>query len=233
MKEHGLICCEAMIQAFLAGRKTQTRRIPKDQTAKSYLYVEKCELYPSTLGVTYTGWAKDCGQPFLLPTELPYQVGDRLYVKETWATCRLIRDHTDEAVSVSVPPVRAQVETRETHLAYRADGDDAFEGPWRSGRFMPKWAARLWYEVVEVKEPHQVQDISEEDAVAEGIYGYQAHGGGTHYNPVTIYAAFPEKGGGFRTAIEAFECLWDSLHGRGAWERNDWVFPYVLKRIEP
>lgn len=103
---------------------------------------------------------------------------------------------------------------------------------WTPSIHMPKWAARLWLRIIRIW-VERLQEISKADVKAEGIRGYGAHGGGTHYNNVTIYPAFPEKGGGFSTAKEAFECLWDSLNaGRNyGWEANPWVWALEFERI--
>lgn len=76
-------------------------------------------------------------------------------------------------------PVGRRVWVRETftmgygRVFYRAsegDGCKAISGakvPWRPSIHMPQWAARIWLEVTEIR-CQRLQDISEEDAVAEG-----------------------------------------------------------------
>lgn len=146
-----------MVKAILDGRKTVTRRICKDQTAKKYMYVKNCEQYPSTLGKTYTGWAKDCGFSFLLPTKPPYQKGDLLWVRETY--CYGIE--WDDTKPGDVDPLCGG-----NDIWYLADGERPSEG-WgktRSGRFMTKWAARIWLEVLDVR-AERLQEITGEDAM--------------------------------------------------------------------
>lgn len=55
----------------------------------------------------------------------------------------------------------------------------------------------------------RVQDITNEDAVAEGV---------------------GPEGGAFPT--HAFHFIWDSIYGKGAWDRNDWVWAYTFKVVE-
>lgn len=81
---------------------------------------------------------------------------------------------------------------------------------------MPRWASRLTLIVTGVK-VERLQDISEEDAIAEGVernidgnYGVRGPLGGW-------------LGNTFATAREAFSYLWMSLHGAAAWEANPWV----------
>ena len=71
------------------------------------------------------------------------------------------------------------------------------------GRFMYKSLARTLRTITGVG-VERVQDISEEDAKAEGI-------------PEAYGILKPRAG---------FKRLWNSIHGPGAWERNDWVFVY-------
>ncbi len=75
--------------------------------------------------------------------------------------------------------------------------------PWRWKRdtlshvFMPREAARTFVRMLPTR-CERVQDITENDIIAEGV------------------GAIP-----LRTA---FEVVWDSIHGKGAWARNEWVF---------
>jgi hypothetical protein len=91
---------------------------------------------------------------------------------------------------------------------------------------MPKWASRCRLRVLSVR-PERVQDISEEDARAEGIRMFDNSG---------MYAG--RRGPGRKvtpwwTAREAFTDLWDTRHGSGAWLRNDWVWLYEFEKVEP
>ena len=97
---------------------------------------------------------------------------------------------------------------------YRADNDPQFEGcRWKPSIHMPKWAARIWLEVTGVR-VERVQDISEEDAIAEGIprgaVQYCGH------------------------AIRLFRDLWDSINAKRGypWEVNPWVWVVEFKRTE-
>ena len=84
-----------------------------------------------------------------------YQVGDHIWVKETWAY-----------YPASLP--------EENRILYKADTLDGIHSrltditKWRSGRFMFKKYARLWLEVLAVK-AEITKDISLEDAIKEGF----------------------------------------------------------------
>jgi hypothetical protein len=158
------------------------------------------------------------GVPVWKPIKPRYQPGDHLYCKETWGVFDV---DADEDIAI----------------AYKTDPDDTFVtwyknqahllkgkyrlNQWRSGRYMFKAFARIWQEVVEVKNPHQIQDISEEDCIAEGVFG-SSEG----------WRQYPYEACCLPTAKQSYKCLWNQLHGAGAWERNEWVWPLVTKEIE-
>lgn len=77
----------------------------------------------------------------------------------------------------------------------------------RPGMFMFEWAARSVVEITELR-IQRVQEISWADAKAEGC----------------ARAKYP---------VRAFADLWDSpsIHGPGAWERNDWVVAVTYKMV--
>ncbi len=107
---------------------------------------------------------------------------------------------------------------------------------------MPRWASRMTLEVGAVR-AHRVQDISAEDAIVEGIDRWMTAGearaaGGLAWGKIPEDAADdaifwiadydPNLAEDADRAItldprEAYRALWNSLHGEGAWDRNDWV----------
>lgn len=106
------------------------------------------------------------------------------------------------------------------------------ERRWKSARFMPRAASRITLEIVNVG-VERVQDISEEDARAEGIKCLWYNVGPT-VNKFPMYPAFPEKDGGFPTAREAFEVLWDSINKKRGygWDVNPLVWVVEFRRAE-
>ena len=226
MKERGILFTKENRLASVEGRKTQTRRIMNPQP-KYRPYLQKDAFYIPKFGyiaVSNTSALK-------AHMKARHQVGDHLYMKEPYqvtkyypGSYRLVGTYLDDGKPFEI------------HLSvgeYRK-----FNVPLRpkmktSSRFMYKSLARYWFEVTGVR-VERVQDITPEDCEAEGITWYGGHGGGTHYNNTTFYVAFPNKPGGFTTAKEAFECLWDSINekrGHG-WDKNDYVWVYEYKRIE-
>jgi len=226
-----------MVKAILEGRKTVTRRIIKNMPEKWHRRYTAFENNPN--GAEEFIIYGDCGTKTIYSH---YNVGDLLWIKEAWWDIghmengkwqSLTQSHTVKPRYVADCPdpfVEGIGGIEPTKIHWKQT--NPLRGTWRkrSPMFMPKWAARKWLEVVNVR-IEQLWDITEEDAIREGISGYSAHGGGTHFNPVMIYPAFPEKGGGFSTAKEAYECLWDSINSnRGyPWDGNWWVFRIEFK----
>ena len=102
---------------------------------------------------------------------------------------------------------------------------------------MPRWASREWLEVEELR-AQRLLNISEADARAEGLSAVTKDG--------TLYKwGIPDRDGCPGTddfgwpwcdwdvsPQKAFFHLWDSIHGKGAAEKNPTVWIYQFRRIE-
>jgi hypothetical protein len=232
-RELGLICCAEMVKAFLKDRKTNTRRIEglkvlNDEPDRWKLWATHYNPLEYTFEDLHDTLEKRQsemrGQKIKI-IKPRYRVGDEMYIKETWAMRTDTEPDTPKA---------------KHYLRYKAGGTDLemewhnYER-WRSSRFMPKWAARLWYRVKAVRDPQRIRDISEEDCIAEGVHAPQCPDCGYTQLDCRIQldhrlCGKPEP----QSARVPFGILWNSLHKKpGArWEDNPWVFPYELKRIE-
>lgn len=176
MREHPILFSGPMVRAILENRKTQTRRVLREDN--TWLYVQ---------GNYYI--AECC----------PYgQVGDRLWVRETW------RPTSEKAVRIEY---RADGEIRD--FDQRSDFEFYACGQrWRPSIFMPRWASRITLEIVAVR-PERLQEINVEDARAEGCSRIQCDCGDCIDS----------------TEIGEFQNLWDSIHGkRYPWASNPWVW---------
>lgn len=223
-----------MVRAILDGKKTQTRRVLKPQPPqpedfprspfslsrsvadgiKMYFQddYERLPKHPTKYDlIGSVGVVRDAGYP--TKYKVQFAVGDLLWVKETWA-------------ETSVAPI---VETIDRPwVVYRAaDSRTDYGGPWRSSRFMPRRASRITLRVTDVR-VQRVQDISEEDAKAEGIRPLR-DGSGTFVGregPRNLVTPW-------NTAREAFADVWDSINkGRGFdWDANPWVAAYSFEVV--
>ena len=136
-----------------------------------------------------------------LMARCPYTVGQLLWVREAWA--------------VMLPPPIEEwpIDKRVECTIWRATSLRSDEGRWRSPIFMPRWASRLTLEVTAVR-VERVQEISEADAIAEGIQQEDVCPGGFDPdNYVSGLHPFPQ-GKIYKHATEAFAELWDSLHAK-------------------
>ena len=165
MKERPIIFSTPMVKAILDGRKTQTRRVIKDQPPLSM---------------------RDMFKPKNL--KCPYgQVGDRLWVRETFKPYNCMGG-----------------------FAYKADGDLSTGFPWKPSIHMPRGASRITLEITESR-AERLQDISEEDAKAEGVKCCP--------NAVSDYK-------------HHFMILWDSINGKKyPWDSNPWVWVISFKVV--
>lgn len=162
MKERPIIFSGHMVRAVLAGTKVQTRRIvklrdlgPSEAAGFKWDYRDKHGLWNS---ISHEDLLAKC--PYGKP-------GDRLWVKETWQSLPCLKcDEGREGARCTCtdPPVfRADrnLVTGKEPILYEAMR-------WRPSIYMPRWASRITLEVSGVR-VERLQDISEEDAAAEGI----------------------------------------------------------------
>ncbi len=211
-----------MVQAILEGRKTVTRRVIKPQPPEGYDYSQGLS------NLFYAKFLNSNSEIFLSKT--PYmapclneEVGDTLYVRETW--CKVEEDVDSIFFEDSGVMYNGQV-------LYRADGIDLTDiGKWRPSIHMPKKAARIFLEVTDVR-VERLQDITEEQAIKEGVgnlfIDHIAYSGEEKYNAPSKRETL---------AIEQFELLWNSTIkkqdlDRYGWEANPWVWVIEFKRIE-
>lgn len=232
MRERGILYSSPMVRAKLAGIKTQTRRIIKRQPPdcgkiKVGMF---CPTFIDTKGEEYAGPEhfgafSDCGE---WGTACPFgKVGDRLWARESFA-------YTVGPRGKVVLVYRADNAARYALAEDEGEGDLCglgnicadFEPPttrvWKPSIHMFRWASRILDEIVEIR-VERVQDISEEDAIAEGIERDGVEFGVPGMEET--YAAHSARG--------AYAKLWNSINGKGSWESNPWVWVIVTKAVQP
>ena len=191
MKDRTIIFSGPMVRAILEGRKTQTRRLVKPQD-----------------------WQLKSGEFRWIH---PYgRVGDRLWVRETWAG-----NKTRVAYRATMNHAGVNWDAEHTKMYWERLQHPTLPVPiadkWKPSIHMPRWASRLTLEITGVR-IQRLQDISEDDAIAEGIRcGGESEWTGTH------------KSGDCHRGRFAF--LWDSLNlHRGPWVTNPWVWAITFRR---
>lgn len=195
MKERPIIFSAPMVRALLDGRKTQTRRIVKSQYDDPAWSVRPCEI-TRFKGHTHDWWLPGATVPAVPIIKCPYgRPGDRLWVKETFA-------HHVQAVGAK--------RDEDGPFVYAADGEFAKQyrlgDKWKSPIFMRRAASRILLEIVAIR-VERLQDISEEDAKAEGA------------DPAECCLAY----------YHGYRKLWEAINGAGSWDVNPYVWVIEFK----
>lgn len=142
----------------------------------------------------------------------PYgQVGDRLWVRETWARSRNNWLYRADAGNGTKP----------SELVDDWDWDHSCCDIWRPSIHMPRRAARLCLEVTGVR-VERLCNISREDAIAEGAF--------LNDNDFWEFGIGRQ---GITSPQAAFADLWSTINGPGSWQANPWVWVVEFARAEP
>lgn len=202
MTERGILFTPENYGKVEDGSKVQTRRImelqPTDKPDISRCSLTKNGSKPVTAAMWIVeGDLKACVCPY-------GTVGDRLYVKEGLEK------------EPGTPGVRYR---RDQQSAKTYVTGESMLWEWQkdylSPLHMPKWAARLWLELTDVR-VERLHDISEADAFAEGI-------------------AKEDPRQSAVTTLLRFRRLWESnkIHKPGSWEMNPWVWCLTFTKVRP
>jgi hypothetical protein len=211
IKERPILFSGAMVRALLDGSKTQTRRIIKSPTGTFEIN--------STLDNPKQCWLNvtDANEEAIRPLPCPYgQPGDRLWVRETWKNWFFGMD------GVNAPGVQYAADNA---MVWRPEASQISDKVWRPSIFMHRWASRLLLEITAVR-CERLQDISEADAVAEGV---EVTSKGEY---IKRYKHYTEGGGGL-DATQSYQTLWASINGPESWEANPWVWVVTFKVVQP
>ena len=211
MSELPIIFTSESVRAIEILAKTQTRRVvacPRWAEPKT-LEVDPDD--PHKLLVV-------CRQSGCLAEVKPrYQVGDRLWVKEPhWRFTGCGQPGPEFIRSPDGDRYKARA------WLDAIDGDDLSSVVKVSPLYMPRWAARHLIDVLDVR-VERLQDISEKDAVAEGVESHIDDG-------ATYYGLF---GNGHASAVHEFHRVWDRINGKRApWKSNPRVFVYEFRKVD-
>ena len=237
MKERGMIFNAEMVRAILDGRKTQTRRIIKVQPESNQFGLLRILDSTKRNDIGKYHWAESNATGTHARSKLfscPFgEVGDRIWVRETWAD---VNHEGCPAVTY-----RADGEVRDLH---EDDGDEqdpnlekywfanwypdlisGTEGKWTPSIHMPRWASRITLEITGVG-VQRLQSISPNDASREGLIKLPATG------RYCLSQGDQYFGGASHDAREVFSWLWESIYGAESWQANPWVWVIEFKRIE-
>lgn len=232
MTDRPILFSAPMVRALLDGTKTQTRRLLNPQPINEAISIRR------------VATTKDCGAPvfnfynaegkpiYAIPCKhgrlgefIPrYAIGDRLWVRENWFV-----DHSDCMKGPYLAPEGMShdelVDQAFLHFAATDDPNswEAEQPKWRPSIHMPRWASRITQIVTDVR-VERLQDISEEDAIAEGILvGPPLSSMPESLGDIYHDGATDPIDGWTRNPVEAYQNLWNSINGPDAWDANPWV----------
>ncbi|PAW76790.1 MAG: hypothetical protein B9S32_13715 [Verrucomicrobia bacterium Tous-C9LFEB] len=229
-----------MVKPTLADTKTNTRR-----AVRFPAFVENPEFnswqdgFPEGRRAIFLGSHSE----EFFSVKCPYgQIGDRLWVRETWAGANtedgpaiLYRANNhrrylmhEDAFLEADPTARGgrcfdySKTGRVDFSAWAGDLEGEDKG-WKPSIHMPRWASRITLEIVDIR-IERVQDISDEDSMAEGII---------HSKWKWDCFETPDGHILYRSPAQAFKELWDSINSdRGlSWAVNPWAWVIVFKRL--
>ena len=256
-RERPILFSGPMVRAILEGRKAQTRRVVKGVSAETEFAPDFHTNFPEhgmdavrfedghAVFEYQTGIADTREHRVRCPFGQP---GNRLWVKETWRAYEHSETGVDgimfQADNAFIPIANTReaadlwaealhVKAKPKSIRPTLDGGKYCvwtpkrHAGWRPSRYMPRWASRITLEITRVR-VERVRDITEADAIAEGVTV------ATLGNAGWLGPDAPE-GAGYSYVPRGFAATWDDINGpRGfGWSVNPWVWVIDFERIKP
>lgn len=231
MKEKPILFSAPMVQAILNGCKSETRREIKSGSMEQ-----------TALMINLLSGLESASEELMRFCR--FQVGDILWVRETWKIgfwdheedimafdykaspdltktkrvefqdCDRFNKMTERAIeeldSLGIEPIIDE-ESETFHYKWES-GQSPFK--WKPSIHMPKEASRIFLKITDIR-IECVQDISEKDAISEGVERLSPDCGYRNY--------LDDSSSGCFTAKDSFKTLWQSINGLESWERNPLV----------
>lgn len=217
MKALPMIFNTEMVQALMDGRKIQTRRpfsMPQGWDLKDSNLCKITGKHPKSnkWGVMICRNLYDDRYEHDLIVA-PCIPGDLIYVRETF--CKV--DDTEHGEDVWVDYRATPKYSSEHPAGWDCDPDNPYALKWKPSIHMPRELSRITLKVTDVR-VERVQDISKEDAIAEG------------------FKLPPAEGQGFAIGARTnFRHAWTQIYG-DHWEKNGWCwvidFDVILKNVD-
>ena len=199
-----------LTQAVLKGRKTQTRRM-----LNPTMFFQRLKTCEGWSNEDVRAWKRACNR------QLYETQGD------------MLQQMLDYALSSSRYKVGEEVAIAQKYadLAYDGEffrllGKVIFEKGCHNKMFVKADFMPHRIRITNIR-VERLQDISEEDCIAEGVWRDNNVGleGTTYWYHGLVNSSF-------RTAKEAYAALIDKISGKGTWESNPWVFVYNFKLVK-
>lgn len=237
--ERPIIFKDDMVRAILEGLKIQTRRIMKPQPVIGDDGWFRWDGHkPNSKYGAYASNQVDLKSiSIFVGVSCPYgRPGDRLWVREAHA-------FVPQTAYRCSTGIYQQINPSDDYEAcvYRENFDRSRSFPWRPSIHMPRWASRITLEITDVR-VERLQDISEEDAMAEGARHFPDLPGTSPYEQDDRWSMETPDScdkclGNARMAFANYFCKITGnapkgLHDPRPWDANPWVWVIEFRRVD-
>ena len=197
-----------LTQEVLKGRKTQTRRV-----LNPTMFFKRMKTYEGWSNEDISAWKRSCNrrlceaQGNTLQQMLDYALSSSRYkVGEVVAVAQRYKDIAlDLPVELAAELIKQPGWTNKMFV--KAD-------------LMPN---RIRITNIRIE---RLQDISEEDCLAEGIVDFESRINKAHFYSI------PDESATYGTAKKPYSLLIDKIAGKGTWKNNPYVFVYDFELID-
>jgi len=222
-----------MVNAILDGRKTQTRIVFNNKEGFSDIAIEYIKFLSSPYG----------------------KIGDKVFVKEDFVE-GIDKDsivNEDELDDEDINPEyeeKTWYRATDPDLRWTDDYDCFIDTPWKSAHYMKQEQSRITLEITDIK-VERLKDISEEDAIEEGIfftdYGYKCYHGYANIKDCPSKVGHDNRNEGWSwkqnksheeclgSSQMGFANLWNKTHKKDQakqWNANPFVWVITFKVIK-
>ncbi|MBN8565251.1 MAG: hypothetical protein J0M25_00765 [Flavobacteriales bacterium] len=229
MKFIPILFSTEMVQAILAGRKTQTRRT-KGLHAVTDCYFQSLVLHTTGKYTFVPNGNFNPSDKNFVEVKCPYgRPDDVLWVRETlYQNGELGLEYVadNESIDEDIIP---------HNFNFRLDKNDNYKFCKIPNIYMEKWACRLFLRIKDIR-VERLQNISEQDIQNEGIVydgkwvlgkennalSFLPEGVNLRDNPPTLYQSLFAK----------WAELWCSINKIDSWNSNPWVWVIEFEKIE-
>ncbi len=216
MSEKPILFSTEMVKKILAGEKTQTRRVVK--CPKSF--GDLVDVFNDDYLAEYGFIAVDTTLGHGFKIRCPFgKIGDTLWVREAFSTVPGYGGDPDAIVYRADNEVRC-FDVDNKYIPEDAPYyDESLADGWNPSIHMPRFASRITLEIMNIR-VERLQDISEADAKAEGVYCRVC-------GELSLFCSAPHE------PQYLFASLWDSINAKRGfgWDKNNFVWVIDFKRV--
>lgn len=211
-KERGILFSGPLVNTILADKKTETRRPVKrqpDNCRPDHVFA----MHPDKFSLQFGNEIRAVACPYGV-------AGDRLYVRES---LRFNPEHQNVYYAADNKGVGDKIYAR------LCERDSIL--PSIPSIHMPRWASRIDLEIVFIG-IERVQDISEEEARAEGVPGIIHK---LDISAINLTAqGMMMSGAGSPVYRDSFSDTWDTIYSKKGlgWKSNPFVWTIKFRRIK-